>query len=125
MSADEKNTKADPTINVETKSISSTANTLVNEDQQPVASSASQVPTRVDKGGRPMADPGFTWGRTPKGPFGDEWKASTHPVDNMSEEKQAKLRAKGINPALKAEMDEKVYQKGRWKTTMATMLNIK
>ena len=40
-------------------------------------------------------------------------EGSQPPVDTsyMSEEYKAKLRAKGINPELKAEMDAKVYRK--------------
>jgi len=38
-----------------------------------------------------------------------------HPVHKISAEEQEKLRAKGVNPALKAEMDDKVYKKGEGK----------
>jgi hypothetical protein len=33
----------------------------------------------------------------------------------MTQSEQAKLRAKGINPVLKAEMDQEVYKKGEGK----------
>jgi hypothetical protein len=38
-----------------------------------------------------------------------------HPVHKISAEDQEKMRKKGINPALKAEMDEEVYKKGEGK----------
>ena len=41
----------------------------------------------------------------------EDWTASDYPVNNMSAEEQEKLRKKGINPALKAEMDAKAYGK--------------
>ena len=41
--------------------------------------------------------------------------ASEFDTSYMSEEEKAKLRAQGINPALKAEMDAKVYGKKQGK----------
>jgi hypothetical protein len=38
-----------------------------------------------------------------------------HPVHKVSAEEQEKMRKKGINPVLKAEMDEKVYNQGEGK----------
>jgi hypothetical protein len=41
-----------------------------------------------------------------------EYLLPDHPVHKMSKEEQEKLRAKGVNPVLKAEMHDKVYKKG-------------
>ncbi|KAI9847583.1 MAG: hypothetical protein M1837_002157 [Sclerophora amabilis] len=111
-----KSKKDDRSVTVETRSISSS----VAASDEP---SSTAIPGRRDRKGRPLTDPSYKWGRTPNVPLGDDWKASDHPVNNMSEEEQAKLRAKGINPALKAEMDEKVNntKKGGWWINLSTI----
>ncbi|CAL5867102.1 uncharacterized protein PFLUO_LOCUS1314 [Penicillium psychrofluorescens] len=64
--------------------------------------------TKKDKKDKkPLPDPGLSWGITPS----EEHKTAEkpgpdHPVHKIPLEKQEKMRKKGINPILKAEMDE-------------------
>lgn len=59
------------------------------------------------KKSKPLPDPGYTWGITPKKPYDPDAKPGPdHPVHKIPLEKQEKMRKKGVNPVLKAEMDE-------------------
>lgn len=58
-----------------------------------------------------LPDPGLKWGKTPSNspPSYTPAESSYTPAEQA---KREKLRAKGINPDLKAEMDSKVFGKG-------------
>lgn len=76
------------------------------ERYQKKTDDAPKKPTQKD-----LAEAGLKWGVTPK----DEPPPYVKPEHEYSPEEQAKrekLRKKGINPDLKAEMDAKVFGKG-------------
>jgi hypothetical protein len=61
---------------------------------------------------------GLKWGKEPIRADPNASKPEddpNHPVHRISAEEQEKMRKKGINPVLKAEMDEGVYKKGEGK----------
>ncbi|KAJ5091051.1 hypothetical protein NUU61_005921 [Penicillium alfredii] len=65
------------------------------------------MPFTKTKDPKPLPDPGMKWGITPKEPCDSNKKPGPdHPVHKIPLEKQEKMRQKGINPVLKAEMDE-------------------
>ncbi|KAJ5152079.1 hypothetical protein N7492_010374 [Penicillium capsulatum] len=62
---------------------------------------------------KPLPDPGYRWGITPSKPYDPDAKPGPdHPVHKIPAEKQEKMRAKGVNPVLKAEMDEAAKGEG-------------
>lgn len=83
------------------------------------------MPTqKYNNEGKPLADVGLKWGRTPKtttstsmSPDNDSTSdiqnQKTNWEDIYTEEEKQKMRAKGINPALKAEIDAKRNQDGK------------
>ncbi|KAJ5625296.1 hypothetical protein N7510_001605 [Penicillium lagena] len=76
------------------------------------------------KGKKPLPDPGLSWGITPS----EEHKTAEkpgpdHPVHKIPLEKQEEMRRKGINPILKAEMDEGTKGEGGfWRKVAGTAL---
>ncbi len=65
---------------------------------------------------RAKAEAGYRWGKTPSSEKqGSEPSKMPpdHPVHNIPIEKQDLLRQKGINPVLKAEMDEATKGRGK------------
>lgn len=52
------------------------------------------------------AQAGLKWGKTPKSDEQPLELPDDHPVHKISLKEQEKMRQKGINPVLKAEMDE-------------------
>lgn len=71
-----------------------------------------------DKSTKPndvQPDPGLKWGITPSKPYDpNEKPGPDHPVHKIPAEKQEKMRQKGINPVLRAEMDEAQKGGGFW-----------
>ena len=77
---------------------------------------------------RLKADTAYRWGKTPSAESqgSDPSKMPpTHPVHEIPLEKQEKMRQKGINPVLKAEMDEATKGHGKersfWSKYTATL----
>lgn len=64
---------------------------------------------------RLAAEAAYRWGKTPSmGSVEEESKLRPdHPVHKIPLEKQEKLKKKGINPVLKAEMDEMTRGQGK------------
>ncbi|UKZ58736.1 uncharacterized protein TrAtP1_000061 [Trichoderma atroviride] len=52
------------------------------------------------------AQAGLKWGKTPKMDEQPSELPDDHPVHKISPKEQEKMRQKGVNPVLKAEMDE-------------------
>lgn len=64
------------------------------------------------------------WGITPSKPYDpNEKPGPDHPVHKIPVEKQEKMRKKGINPVLRAEMDESGKgQGGFWRKVAQTSM---
>jgi hypothetical protein len=67
---------------------------------------------------------GLKWGVTPKGPRDkDAVPGPDHPVHKIPLEKQEKMRKKGINPVLYAEMNQNNFgEKGFWAKVRGTSM---
>lgn len=95
-------------------------------DKKPKADSASgsTSSSNMKKDKRPLPDPGMKWGITPTTPYDpDEKPGPDHPVHKIPLEKQEKMRQKGINPVLKAEMDESAKGEGGfWRKVAQTSM---
>ncbi|KAF9891158.1 hypothetical protein FE257_005094 [Aspergillus nanangensis] len=61
---------------------------------------------------KPQPDPYGQWGITPSKEARHDEVGKDHPVHKIPLAKQEKMRAKGVNPVLKAEMDEATKGKG-------------
>lgn len=64
---------------------------------------------------KPLPDPALKWGKSPSKSINDppDYTPSEDSYTPEEQSERAKLRAKGVNPDLKAEMDRKVYGKGK------------
>ncbi|KAJ5781299.1 hypothetical protein N7457_006459 [Penicillium paradoxum] len=72
---------------------------------------------------RPLPDPALKWGITPSKKYDPDKKPGPeHPVHKIPLEKQEKMRRKGIDPVLRAEMDEAVKGGGFWRKVAQTSM---
>lgn len=87
------------------------------EERSPYRS-PSMIEARSPENKGKRIDIAQRWGVTPSGPYESRTPADVpkdHPVHDIPPEKQEKMRKKGINPVLRAEMDEKCTKgKGFW-----------
>ncbi|KAK2593802.1 hypothetical protein QQS21_008510 [Conoideocrella luteorostrata] len=87
-----------------------------SKKNQPSAKHSS-VSSPVTKDERLQAEAAYRWGITPSSDDKQESDPAKtppdHPVHKISPEEQQKMRRKGINPVLKAEMDEATRQHGK------------
>ncbi|KNG89892.1 hypothetical protein ANOM_001704 [Aspergillus nomiae NRRL 13137] len=67
---------------------------------------------KKSKEGKPLADPSAKWGITPSEETMNNEVGKDHPVHKIPLEKQEKMRAKGVDPVSKAEMDEALKGQG-------------
>ncbi|KAJ5609363.1 hypothetical protein N7528_009930 [Penicillium herquei] len=71
------------------------------------SNSSSASSSRIKKPDLPLPDPALKWGITPTKPLDpNEKPGPDHPVHQIPTEEQERMREKGINPVLKAEMDQ-------------------
>ena len=97
---DENKTKSQPSAL--TKEISSSSTLKPESEPEQKQTTSSKRP-----------DPSFSWGVTPSAEATMTREVDKdHPVHKIPLEKQEKMRKKGINPVLKAEMDEKMKGAG-------------
>lgn len=69
--------------------------------------SSPSLPKNTAKAEKPLPDVALKWGITPSKPYDpNEKPGPDHPVHQIPLEKQEKMRKKGVNPVLKAEMDQ-------------------
>lgn len=84
-------------------------------DKKPKVDSASVSSEQSKSKSRPLPDPAMKWGISAKPYDPNEKPGPDHPVHKIPMEEQEKMRKKGINPVLKAEMDEsKKGEGGFW-----------
>ncbi|KAJ5463770.1 hypothetical protein N7475_008714 [Penicillium sp. IBT 31633x] len=71
----------------------------------------------------PLPDPSYKWGITPSKPYERDRKPGPdHPVHKIPLEKQEKMRRKGIDPVLRAEMDAVTKEGGFWRKVAQTSM---
>ena len=80
--------------------------------------------TTSNKNNKPRPDPGFRWGKTPsKLHDPNAIPGPDHPVHKIPPEEQEKMRRKGVNPVLWAEMNQhRTGEKGFWSKVAGTAL---
>lgn len=89
----------------------------------PETSSDVKKDTSTEYQARAAAAAGMKWGKTPSKPYDpDEEPGPDHPVHKVPLEKQEKWRKKGINPVLRAEMDELKKKGGFWMKVAQTSM---
>ncbi|UNI24537.1 hypothetical protein JDV02_010273 [Purpureocillium takamizusanense] len=105
----------------------SPSSTLTSEadksKQSPTPSNAAPAPasTMQDEKdeARLRAEAAYRWGKTPSSSGGGPSETdparlpANHPVHKIPPEKQDEMRSKGINPVLRAEMDEATKGQGK------------
>lgn len=108
---------------VSTSTASLSQYTPSNPSGQPPSYSQSTTPssnTTTSSSSRPdgqaRPDPALRWGLTPSGPgpaaLRQQQPPPDHPIHKISAEEQANMRARDVNPVLKAEMDAAGKGKG-------------
>ncbi|PIG82499.1 hypothetical protein AARAC_005773 [Aspergillus arachidicola] len=79
---------------------------------------------KKSKGEEPLAHPSAKWGITPSEETMKSEVRKDHPVHKIPLEKQEKMRAKGIDPVSKAEMDEALKGQGGFWTKLEDTFGI-
>lgn len=91
-------------------------------DKKPTMDTASVSSDQSRQKSPPLPDPAYKWGISAKPYDPNEKPGPDHPVHKIPLEEQEKMRKKGINPVLKAEMDPPTKEGGFWRKVAQTSM---